>query len=143
MYQSQFQKYQPAPFVEADIEAHVQSDDGPVMAPWVCKAALQRAVGKIFYHAGFEEFQPSALDAVTDIAVDFFEKLAHTLNVYREAPKILVKRSSRDPDQKVQLKDRFTTEEILLHTLNENGLDVETLETYVKEDVERMGSKLS
>jgi hypothetical protein len=32
---------------------------------------LQRSVAKIFYHTGFEEYQPSALEAVTDIAADF------------------------------------------------------------------------
>jgi transcriptional activator SPT7 len=71
-------KVQPEPFIEADIGPHVISDDGPVMSPWVCRAALQRSVGEVFYHAGFEEFQPSALDAVTDIAGDFFTKLAHS-----------------------------------------------------------------
>lgn len=58
------------------------------MAPHVCRAALQRSVAKIFYHAGFEEYQPSAMDAVTDIASDFFSKLVRTLQVYREAPMV-------------------------------------------------------
>src|SRR5215469_5467745 len=88
MYQNQFQKYDPQPLVDVDIETMVVSDDGPVMAPWVCRAALQRSVGKIFYHAGFEEFQPSALDAVTDVAVNFFHKLVTTLKTYHEAPMV-------------------------------------------------------
>ncbi|CZR64230.1 related to transcription regulator SPT7 [Phialocephala subalpina] len=136
MYNNQFPKYEPEPFIEADIEPHVVSDDGPIMATWVCKAALQRSVAKICYHAGFEELQPSALDVITDIAGDFFTKLVQTFNVYREAPKI----PANIPGAKWQ--ERFTNEEVVLHTLSENGLDIESLESHVKDDVERLGSKL-
>ena len=144
MYQNQFQKYNPEPFVEQDVDTFVVCDDGPVMAPWVCRAALQRSVGQIFYHAGFEEFQPSALEAVTDITSDFFSRLVRTLGVYREAPKTTAARPSgvAEPETR-KLVDKFTAEEIILHTLHENGLDVEGLESYVKDDVERLGSKLS
>mgnify|MGYP002477045486 CR=1 FL=1 len=100
------------------------------MSPWVCRAAFQRAVGKIFYHAGFEDFQPSALDAVTDIASDFFGKLIRTFTLYNEAPKDELDAHS------------FSAEEQVLHCLHKNGLDLESLETYVKDDVERLGSKL-
>ena len=88
MYNNQFPKYEPEPFIETDIEPHVVSDDGPIMATWVCKAALQRSVAELCYHAGFEELQPSALDVITDIAGDFFTKLVQTFNVYRETPKV-------------------------------------------------------
>jgi len=37
---------------------------------------------------------------------------------------------------------RFTPEEVLLHTLSENGHDVESLESYARDEVERLGSKL-
>ncbi|KAG9944413.1 hypothetical protein KCU85_g7969, partial [Aureobasidium melanogenum] len=129
-YQNQFQKYDPQPFVEQDIGAVAVSEDGPIMSPWVCRAAFQRAVGKIFYHAGFEDFQPSALDAVTDIASDFFQKLIRTLTLYNEAPKTELDAHN------------FGAEEQVLHCLHKNGLDLESLETYVKDDVERLGSKL-
>ena len=144
MYQNQFQKYDPEPFVEQDIEAHVVSDDGPVMAPWVARAALQRSVGKIFYHAGFEEVQPSALEAVTDLAADFFDKIGRTLAGYMQAPKkpSTVKSTATAP-QHVEWKPKYTTEETLLHCLQENGMDVEALESYVKDDVDRLSSKLA
>jgi hypothetical protein len=100
------------------------------MSPWVCRAAFQRAVGKIFYHAGFEDFQPSALEAVTDVASDFFGKIIRTFTLYNEAPKDELDAHS------------FSAEEQVLHSLHKNGLDLESLETYVKEDVERLGSKL-
>jgi transcriptional activator SPT7 len=140
MYNNQFPKYEPEPFIEADIEPHVTSDDGPIMAAWVCKSALQRSVAKLCYHAGFEELQPSALDVITDIAGDFFGKLAQTFGVYREAPKVPATGAAAEAGAKWQ--ERFTNEEVALHTLSENGLDVESLESYVKDDVERLGSKL-
>jgi transcriptional activator SPT7 len=142
MYTNQFQKYNPEPFVEQDIQPHVVSDDGPVMSPWACRAALQRSVGKIMYHAGFEEYQPSALDAITDIAADFFTKLVRTLGVYREAPKIADTAISGVNGLEKKWKPVFTTEEIILHCLHENGLDVESLENYVNDDVDRLGTKL-
>ena len=140
MYNNQFPKYEPEPFIEADIEPHVVSDDGPIMATWVCKAALQRSVAKLCYHAGFEELQPSALDVITDIAGDFFTKLVQTFNVYRETPKIPAIGAAVEAGVKWQ--ETFTDEEVLLHTLSENGLEVGSLESYVKDDVERLGTKL-
>lgn len=140
MYNNQFPKYEPEPFVEADIEPHVTSDDGPVMATWVCRATMQRSVAELCYHAGFEELQPSALDVITDIAGDFFTKIARTVNVYRESPKVPATGVTAEAGKKWQ--EHFTDEEVLLHTLSENGMDVESLESYVKDDVERLGSKL-
>ncbi|KAI7525071.1 hypothetical protein KC331_g17746, partial [Hortaea werneckii] len=129
-YQNQFQKYDPIPFEEQDVGAVVVSESGPLMAPWVNRAALQRSVGKIFYHAGFEDFQPSALDTVTDLAGEYFQKLTESFRGFREQP------------QKRPNAPRFTFEEQALHSLHEGGLDIEALETYVKDDVERLGTKL-
>lgn len=102
---------------------------------------MQRSVAKIFYHAGFEELQPSALDTVTDIAGDYFQKLVRTFGVYREAEKkpavgIFAERGARS-------QPRFTPEEVILHTLNENGHDVDSLESYARDDIDRLGNKLS
>lgn len=125
------------------------NDEGPVMNPLVCKAALQRSVGKIFYHAGFEEFQPSAMDAVTDVAADFFTKLVKTLVSYKETPAVSVTpttltTSSADQESSSVSKTRpaFTTEEAILHTLHENGIDIESFESYLKDDIERLSTKL-
>ncbi|PBP19731.1 transcriptional activator spt7 [Diplocarpon rosae] len=137
MYNNQFPKYEPEPFVEADIEPHVTSDDGPIMATWVCKAAMQRSIAKLCYHAGFEELQPSALDVITDIAGDFFGKLAQSFNVYREAPRVPATTAPGESGPRWQA--RYTDEEVVLHTLSENGMEVESLEAYVKDDVERLG----
>jgi transcriptional activator SPT7 len=139
MYQNQFQKYEPEPFVEPDIELPVMSDDGPLMAPLVAKATLQRSIGKIFFHAGFEEFQPSALDAVTDLAAEFMQRLCTTLVNYREEPKIPEENSTTSP---VTYKTPFTSEEAVLHTLAASGLSVPDLHTYVTEDTERLTSRI-
>merc|ERR1711881_305350 len=88
MYSNQFQKYEPTPFLEQDAEATVVSDDGPFMAPWLCRATFQRSIAKVFFHAGFEEFQPSALDAVTDVASSYFQNLVQCMAAYVETSRI-------------------------------------------------------
>lgn len=116
--------------MEQDVGPVVVSESGPIMAPWVCRAAFQRSVGKIFYHAGFEDFQPSALDVVTDIASNYFSKLVESFKCYREQPQVEARSS------------RFSFEEQALHSLHENGLDLDELETYVESDVGRLSTKL-
>lgn len=144
MYQNQFQKYDPEPFVEKDIELHAVSDDGPVMAATVCRAAMQRSVGKIFFNAGFEEYQPSALEAITDLAQDYFEKLTRSFSEYMQKPKqavpvnVPVSTVSRS-----EWQPKYSPEECILQCLQDNGVELESLESYVKEDVDRLTGKLS
>ena len=140
MYQGQFQKHEPVPFVEEDVEPHAMTEEGFPIAPGVCRAALQRSAAELLVHAGFEEFQPSALDAITDLASDYFTKLARTLNEYSQAPKVAIRVPGTN---EVLLKERFTTEESILHALQESGADLEALDTYVTEDIERTGTKLA
>lgn len=141
IYQNQFQRYDPEPFHEADIEPHFISGDGPFIAGETSRAAMQRAVAKIFFHAGFEELQPSAMDAVTDIAADYFTKLCRTFNVYNEAEKKEAVGAWADRGNHFQ--PRYTPEEVVLHTLYENGHDIDSLDSYAREEVERLGSKLN
>src|SRR3954454_22250720 len=117
MYHNQFQKYNPEPFVEQDAEPHVLNDNGPVIAPFVCRAALQRSVAKIFYHTGFEEYQPSAIESVTDIAVDFFHKLGSTLKSYMETPQVPATESQEAALSAAEWKPAYTEPEVILHTL--------------------------
>ncbi|KAL8972809.1 MAG: hypothetical protein Q9183_000336 [Haloplaca sp. 2 TL-2023] len=144
MYHGQFQKVEPAPLVEQDVEPHVMNDEGPIVSPDVSRAALQRSVGELFFHAGFEEFQPSALDAVTDLASDFFTKISRTLAEYSQSTKVPVPKPVPGDSGQVEItwKSRFTQEEMILHTLHQNGSDLDTLESYVKEEVDRSGTKL-
>jgi len=147
-YQNQFQKYQPEPFVEADIPNHVMSDSGPLMAPWVCKATLQRSIGKIFFHAGFEEFQPSALDVITDIAGEFFQRLCVTLANYMHEYKIPVHTTTpatagQKSETRTSYRPQVTKEEAILHTLHSSGLSLNDLDIYAREDVDRMSARLA
>jgi transcriptional activator SPT7 len=123
------------------------SDSGPLVAPYVAKAALQRSVGELFYHAGFEEFQPSALDAVTDLAAEYFQRLAATLTNYQEAPKVPVTTTVTTPAgqqaSKVTWRPVCTPEESILHTLHESGLSLPELESYCRDDIDRLTSRLT
>ena len=141
LYQGQFQKSEIVPLKEQDVEPHVMSDNGPVIAPQVTRAALQRSTAELLMHAGFEEFQPSALEAFTDMAGDYFQKVARTLVQYSQAPNVPLPVSGEL--SKVKWKNRFTREECILHTLQENGADLEALDAYVNEDIDRMGTRLS
>ncbi|KAI9694298.1 MAG: Transcriptional activator spt7 [Bogoriella megaspora] len=139
-YQNQFQKYDPEPFVEADIGTTVVSEEGPIMSQGLCRAALQRSVGKLCYHTGYEEFQPSALETLTDMASAYMTNFVKTLSIYSSAPKVPVEATVAGEPTK--WKPRHSAEELLLHTLDKNGLDLESLESYCKDDVDRLGSKL-
>lgn len=127
------------------------------MHPIVSRAALRRTVGKIFYHAGFEEFQPSALDAVTEIASHYFADLAHTLTTYAETvPKVYKSTPVPAPSSSASktlatipttllartLQPRFSQEEAILHTLQTYGQDLDSLEYYIKDELDRLSTKL-
>ncbi|KAI0127343.1 hypothetical protein BJ170DRAFT_369543 [Xylariales sp. AK1849] len=140
VYQNQFPKYNPEPFVEHDVDPQVTCGDDLVMAPEVCRASLKRSVAKLFYHAGFEEMQPSALDTITDIAADYFHKLGTTFKIYSESER-------KDPtvayaQRGARTQPRYTDEEVVLHTLHENGYSIEDLEGYGKDEVDRLGNRL-
>lgn len=137
VYTNQFPKSIHEPFQEKDIEPHFISDDGPVMAADTCQNALKRSVGKLLYNCGFEEFQPSAVDALTGIAADYFQKLVRTFNIYSEAEK-----KSVTTAEGTTVQPRFSPEEVILHTLDENGHDIASLELYVKDDMDRLSSRL-
>ena len=144
MYQNQFQKYDPEPLVDKEVDAHVVSDDGPVMSQYTCRAAMQRSIAKIFYNAGFEEYQPCAIDAVTDIATEYLVKLGRSLGEYVSQPKVpSVESVPGTTETKVTWKRKLSLEESILQTLNESGIDLEALDTYAKDDSERLGNKLT
>ncbi|KAL8831177.1 MAG: hypothetical protein Q9191_001019, partial [Dirinaria sp. TL-2023a] len=145
MYHGQFQKHEPLPLIEQDIEPHVMSDEGPVVSPWVSRAALQRSVAAVCFHAGFEEFQPSALDAFTEIAGDYFTKLAASLVGYSQTPKVAVQSPLSDTAGEAQVtwKSRFSQEEMILHSLQDSGTDLDALDTYVSEDIDRAGNRFT
>jgi transcriptional activator SPT7 len=142
VYQNQFQKYEPAPLYETDIGATVVSDDGPIMSPEVCRAAFQRSIGKICYNAGFEDFQPAALDTITDLVGEFFQKLTTDFMAYASMPKLPSSKPHASTGDATSLP-RYTLEESLIHTLEQNSIEIESLDAYVKDDVDRLSAKLT
>ncbi|KAK3835424.1 MAG: hypothetical protein JOS17DRAFT_681839, partial [Linnemannia elongata] len=110
--------------------APIPPHEGP-LPPLVINDATGRAMvsqvaSKLLAHAGFQGAQASALAVMTDITVDFFLNLGRTLRGYTDL-----------------YNKGMTAEEILLHTLHENGVSgVGDLEGYIREDVERYGNKL-
>ena len=117
------------------------TDDGPLMADAVCREVLKRNVGKIFYHAGFEDFQPSALDAITEITASFFTSFVTAMKTYIEYPKVEntpAAIASGEP----AYKSRFTFEETVLHALDHNGVEIEALASFARDDFDRLHTKL-
>ena len=129
--------------MDQDVAAHVVSDDGPIMAPYICRAAMQRAVGKIFFNTGFEEYQPSAIDAMTDLATDFMARIGRTLNDYMDRPKCIVAEDAKNRATGSIKKSKHSLEEALLLSLNATGIDLENLEAYAREDADRFGARLT
>ena len=147
MYQNQFTKYEPAPFYEADVKDVVMTDEGPLMAPWVSKAALTRSIGEIFFHAGFEEFQPSAIDVVADLAGTFFQTLCGNLSRYLTEEKVSVPVGQPVPGQKMsdlqtELRPAVSNEEAVLHALHESGLSLNDMDFYANDEMDRTSTRL-
>lgn len=77
------------------------------------------------------------MDALSNAAGDYFQKLVRTFNLYREAEKKPMPGTGETRPQ-----PRFTPEEVVLHTLDENGCSIASLEAYARDDVNRLGTKL-
>lgn len=156
-YANQFHKYNPQTFLDEDVPPQVTISKGPILASNVARAALQRSVGKIFYHAGFEEFHPSAIESVTEIAIGYFGRLCKTLLAYREGlprsttgdefvgtdaddPAVVSTVAQRTLPPSYQ--PRFTEEQAILHALHENTVTMKVLGSYLGDDMDRTATKL-
>ncbi|CAG8591540.1 4792_t:CDS:10, partial [Paraglomus occultum] len=98
-----------------------------IMNKYTGNALMERVVVKLLQHAGFEAAQSSALSVLTDVAVEYMLNLGKSLRAYCD-----------------EHDKTMTPEEILLHTLNENGVSsVNELDSYTRDEVERYGVRLS
>ncbi|CAG8582063.1 11589_t:CDS:10 [Ambispora leptoticha] len=107
----------------------VNEEDLPplVMTKELGHESMTRVVTKLLQHAGFEAAQSSALQVLTDVAEDYFLNLGKSIRTYLD-----------------DYTRSMTPEEIIQHSLFENGVPgVNILESYVKDEVERYGSKLA
>ncbi|KAG8907063.1 Transcriptional activator spt7 [Tulasnella sp. 403] len=93
----------------------------------LAKSRMDALGSMLLEHAGFEGASKAALSVLTDAAADFMMNLGRTLRFYTD-----------------KYGQNMTPEEIILHTLFENGtLEIQELERYIKDDVERYGYKIS
>ncbi len=84
-------------------------------------------VRMLLAHQGFEGGHRVAVDVLTDALGEFLSNLGRMLRLYSD-----------------RYASSMSAEEIILHTLHESGTpDVHSLENYIKNDVERYGTKMT
>ncbi|KAJ2964384.1 hypothetical protein NQZ79_g717 [Umbelopsis isabellina] len=111
---------------------HRQSEEEQELVPLIInqesgQALMQRTVVKLIEHAGFEGSQTSALAVLSDVATNYFMSLGKTLRVYWDG-----------------YCNNMTDEEILTHTLYDNGIEaIQELEEYITDDIEKYGHRLN
>lgn len=116
----------------------------------LARYVMEQTIAKVLFHTGFEgtlslfskltaDFQPSALDIITGVAIEYLQELGRTLRLYM---------NSNDGRKKYSEEVRSTSrrhsfQELIMHALDLNGVqDLERLDVYIKDDIERYGTKL-
>lgn len=129
MHSSPLAPYNPADIVEPDLDPESRLPNRDTLDEEASCAALRRNVAKIAMHSGFEETEVMALDALTEIAGDYLQKLGRSLKMWME---------SHEPS-----KQNLSFEDILLNVLEDHGVEsISSLEFYIKNDIERHHNKL-
>ncbi|KAJ3923858.1 hypothetical protein F5877DRAFT_30731, partial [Lentinula edodes] len=83
--------------------------------------------GKVLEHAGFQGMSFPALDVLSGVASEYLLNVGRTIKFLCD-----------------KFANTMSTEEIILHTLFESGIsEIQDLERYVADDVERYGSRLA
>lgn len=88
---------------------------------------MQRTIIQLLTHAGFEGAHAMPLGIITELVAERFSDIGKTIRNYWD-----------------EYNHEMTGEEILLHTLHENGVNqLEDLDDYITDDVERHGDRLN
>ncbi|KAF9075526.1 hypothetical protein BDP27DRAFT_1358714 [Rhodocollybia butyracea] len=83
--------------------------------------------GKVLEHAGFQGTSKAALDVLSGVASEYLLNVGRTIKFLCD-----------------KFANTMSAEEIILHTLFESGIsEIQDLERYVADDVERYGSRLA
>lgn len=121
----------------------------PSTAPAAAKEAMKAATGGVLGHAGFEGASAGALDVLSHLASEYIVNLGKTLRFYSDrygadlTPSVRFPPSSRAPSFN-NANRSSSLQQILNNTLSENGVpSPSVLESYVTEDIDRYGSRLS
>lgn len=121
----------PPPMVDAGTpipsSSHHTAPPAIIVNQEASQQMLQRSLSQILEHAGFESAQSTALNVLTDLMSEYFSNIGKTARKYWD-----------------QHGKDMSEEEILLHTLQENNVDsIETLDSYVAEDIMRYTHRLN
>ncbi|GAA5832880.1 hypothetical protein JCM11251_000515 [Rhodosporidiobolus azoricus] len=99
----------------------------PATAPTAAKEAMRAVAGGVLGHVGFEGASAGAGDVLSHLASEYITNLGRTLRFYAD-----------------RYAAELTPSQMLTHTLSENGVPTPSLlDTYVSEDIDRYGSRLS
>ncbi|KAI5478540.1 transcriptional activator SPT7 [Pseudohyphozyma bogoriensis] len=113
----------PPAFAETGIPASAFQSH---LAPQAGRDSLAIVSNKILGHAGFDATSATAVGVLAHVAAEYIMNLGKTLRFYSD-----------------RYGSQMSTEQILLHTLNENGVPAPShIESYVTEDIDHYGSKL-
>ncbi|CAN6603828.1 transcriptional activator Spt7p [Trichomonascus vanleenenianus] len=128
LHNTTVKQYNPPEIVETDLDLESRLPNRDKFDHAASRAALKRSVAKMAMHTGFEVTEPMAINALTEIAADYMSKLTRTLTLLME---------SNVPG------DAYSYEDILVMALQRNGIEtVGSLESYVRDDIERHGTRL-
>lgn len=88
---------------------------------------MQRTIIQLLSHAGFEGSHAMPLSVISELMAEHFSNMGKTIRKYWD-----------------EYNHKMTGEEILLHTLHENGVNqLDDLEIYITEDIEHHGERLN
>jgi len=111
---------------------------------------MEQTIAKVLFHTGFEgtsylysklnvDFHPSAFDIITGVAIEYLQELGRTLRLYMNSNDGRKKYS----EEVGSSSRRYSFQELIMHALDLNGVqDLERLDVYIKDDIERYGTKL-
>ncbi|KZT33790.1 hypothetical protein SISSUDRAFT_1027315 [Sistotremastrum suecicum HHB10207 ss-3] len=117
--------------VEPEDSARIRSRERPwrpsaVIGSEEADECVRWSCSKVLEHTTFQGTSSMALDVLTSLAVDYISNLGRTLRLYCD-------RHSKT----------MTAEDIILHTLFENGIpEISELEYYIKDDIVRHGARM-
>ncbi|SCV68560.1 BQ2448_681 [Microbotryum intermedium] len=95
-------------------------------APKAARQSIDFVTTQVLEHLGFESSSSIALDVMSHVASEYLSNLGRTMRFFAD-----------------RFGDKMSTEQLLLHVLNENGVaSPSDLHTYVSEDIEKYGATL-
>ncbi|KAK9466430.1 hypothetical protein V1512DRAFT_263594 [Lipomyces arxii] len=128
LYSTQLRPYAPEKLEEKDVDFESRLPGHSDVPKSVIEACMQRSVAKMAMHTGYDECHMLAMEGLSMVAADYMQRLGRTLCLYMES-----NRGVR----------RFSLEDVILQTLHENGTyDLGSLESYMRDDIDRFGTKL-